>query len=61
MIEHKEANSSGQVYRSFDEFRKRFYGCEDTETERKGVSASFGRNLAKEIVDKASDDAQKQS
>jgi hypothetical protein len=61
MTEHKEVNSSGQVYRSYDEFRKRFYGCEDTETERKGVSASFGRNLAKEIVDKASGKGKKHS
>ena len=50
MKEKHPQDESKQAYNSYEEFRARFYDTTNAEVEK----PSFGKNLAKQIVDKIS-------
>jgi hypothetical protein len=56
-MESKATNSDPKEvkYRTFDEYRERFYkraATDKSEQEEKDGSASFGRDLARELVNR---------
>ena len=41
---------AGELYRTYKDFRARFYGIEDSKEEDASFSACFGKTLAKTIL-----------